>query len=130
MNPSKQCGRLLILAFKKNPASSRPISTSAAVLDKSNEKGFFGSFFERKIETQQSAHSTKFASAKEEIIELQTHNVKPDSIDKYLNAHKNLVDYINANKTDLHCEALGNFRVFVGDEDQVKNYGSDVRCYH
>ena len=28
------------------------------------------------------------------------------------------VEYINSNKDSLHCEALGNFRVFVGDEDQ------------
>lgn len=52
----------------------------------------------RQVEPQQTSHSSKFASAKEEIIELQTHNVKPDSIDKYLKAHKNLVDYINSNK--------------------------------
>ena len=37
---------------------------------------------------------------------------------KYVNAHKELVEYINANKERLHCEAVGNFVVFVGDEDQ------------
>jgi hypothetical protein len=121
MSPLKQCGRLVALATSKPCGpTSRTLSTSASVLDSGDSKGFFGSFFERKVETQQSSLKTKFASAKEEIIELQTHNVKPDSIEKYLQAHKNLVDYINANKNDLHCEALGNFRVFVGDEDQVR----------
>lgn len=37
---------------------------------------------------------------------------------KYVSAHKELVEYINANKERLHCEAVGNFVVFVGDEDQ------------
>ena len=54
------------------------------------EKGFLGSFFERKVETQQQAHSDKFAK-KERITEIQSHNVKPDSIDKYLKAQENLI---------------------------------------
>ena len=58
------------------------------------------------------------APRRDQIIEVQTHNVKPDSVDKYVSAHKALVEYINANKETLHCEALGNFVVFVGDEDQ------------
>ena len=37
---------------------------------------------------------------------------------KYVTAHKELVEYINANKERLYCEAVGNFVVFVGDEDQ------------
>ena len=57
-------------------------------------------------------------SRRDQIIEVQTHNVKPDSVDKYIGAHKALVEYINANKERLHCEAVGNFVVFVGDEDQ------------
>merc|ERR1712123_465893 len=54
------------------------------------EKGFLGSFFERKVETQQQAHSDKFAK-KERITEIQSHNVKPDSIDKYLKAQDKFV---------------------------------------
>ena len=54
------------------------------------EKGFLGSFFERKVEVQQQAHSDKFAK-KERITEIQSHNVKPDSIDKYLKAQENLI---------------------------------------
>ena len=45
--------------------------------------GFFGSFFERKVEQQQQSHSNQFAR-KERIIEVHSHCVKPDSIDKYL----------------------------------------------
>jgi len=64
--------------------------------------GFFGSFFDRKVATQDTPHSAKFASAKEEIIELQTHNVRPDAKDKYLDAHKRLVDYFNERSELLH----------------------------
>lgn len=48
-----------------------------------NKTGFFSTFFDKKIEVQDSAHSTKFSN-KETILELQTHNVKPDSLDRYL----------------------------------------------
>ena len=57
------------------------------------EKGFLSSFFERKVEVQQQAHSDKFAK-KERISEIQSHNVKPDSIDKYLKAQENLIGNI------------------------------------
>ena len=42
------------------------------------------------MEVQQQAHSDKFAK-KERITEIQSHNVKPDSIDKYLKAQENLI---------------------------------------
>ena len=54
------------------------------------EKGFLSSFFERKVELQQQAHSDKFAK-KERISEIASHNVKPDSIDKYLKTQENLI---------------------------------------
>ena len=63
--------------------TTRALTTTTNTLADGKEKGgFFGNFFDRKIETQESSHSAKFASAKEEIIELQTHNVKPDSLEK------------------------------------------------
>ena len=63
----------------RSSISARHLQTSAALAD----KGFFGGFFERKVEQQQKSHSDQFAK-KERIIEIHSHSVKPDSIDKYL----------------------------------------------
>ena len=60
-------------------SSVRQIQSSSSLQD----KGFLGGFFERKVETQQKSHSNQFAK-KERIIEIHSHSVKPDSIDKYL----------------------------------------------
>ncbi len=98
--------------------SSNGICTSAAVQSKGKEDSFFGSFFERKIEAQKASHQDRLASTKEEIIEVQTHNVKPDSRLEYVQAHKELVAYLGDKEKNLHCESLGSFRIFVGDEDQ------------
>ena len=86
--------------------------------DGGRKEGFFGNFFDRpSVEAQKTAHSTKLA-ARDEVLELQTHNVRPDCQVQYLAAHKNLSAYVTANQEDLHCQALGHFRVLVGDEDQ------------
>ena len=69
----------------------------------------------------------------ERIIEIQTHNVRPDSIDAYITAHKNVVSFINLNQAgqgqgglDLNCVSLGNFNVIVGfDTDQYIH----IWCY-
>lgn len=82
------------------------------------EKGFFGSFFEQKVEIQQTAHSEKLSAAKEMLIEVQTHNVRPDCLAKYLSAHKTLVDFFDSHKSDLNTLSVGNFSVSVGDQDQ------------
>jgi len=55
------------------------------------------------------------------MIEFQTHNVKPDCLDKYLSAHQRLCEFIKANENEglnLHCTCVGNFTVFVGLQDQ------------
>jgi len=80
-------------------------------------KGFFGGFFERKVEQQQKSHSDQFAK-KERIIEIHSHSVKPDSIDKYLRNQETFQGFVNANKDVLHGECLGNFSVLIGDQDQ------------
>ena len=51
--------------------AARGLSTSSRSL----EKGFLSSFFERKVEVQQGAHSEKLAK-KERISEISTHNVR------------------------------------------------------
>jgi len=91
----------------------RGLASSSTRLD----KGFLSSFFERKVEQQQQPLSDKFAK-KERVSEITTHNVRPDSIDKYLNTYERLIDFINSEKDVLHGESLGNFKVLIGDQDQ------------
>merc|ERR1712004_855266 len=93
--------------------AARGLATSSRSL----EKGFLSSFFERKVEVQQGAHSNKLAK-KERISEIATHNVRPDSVDKYLKTQANLIGFINSQKDVLHGECLGNFNGLVGDQDQ------------
>ena len=67
------------------------------------------------------------------IIEIQTHNVRPDSIQAYVEAHRNLVSFINSNQEassgsdlQLNCVSWGNFNVIVGfDVDQFLH----IWCY-
>lgn len=92
---------------------SRHLQTSSP----QHNSGFFGSFFERKVEQQQQSHSNQFAR-KERIIEVHSHSVKPDSIDKYLKNQETFQGFVNANKDVLHGECLGNFSVLIGDQDQ------------
>ena len=54
-------------------------------------------------------------------MEVQTHNVKADSINKYAEAHKKLCQFFDEHRqTGLHlgCLCVGNFNVFVGQQDQ------------
>jgi len=115
MNVSKRLIPLTSNLFK------RSLSTSATNYQDA-PKGFFGSLFApEKIEVQSSSHSAKLSAKDESMIELQTHNVKPDSLDKYMVAHERLCEYIKANENEglnLHCQCYGNFTVFVGDQDQ------------
>ena len=100
----------------------RPLSTTSSSLS-DGSGGLFASFFgeSKPIEAQKSSHSQKLSSKDESMMEMQTHNVKPDSIDKYLKAHQLLCEFIKANENEglnLHCQCYGNFTVFVGDQDQ------------
>lgn len=87
----------------------------------SSSTGFFSSFFEpRQIQVQDGSHSQRL-SAKEEIVELQTHNVKSDCLNKYTDAHKRLCQFFDEHRTSglhLGCLCVGNFNVFVGQQDQ------------
>jgi len=98
----------------RSGGSIRKLQTSSAL---QADKGFFGGFFERKVEQQQKSHSDQFAK-KERIIEIHSHSVKPDSIDKYLKNQETFQGFVNANKDVLHGECLGNFSVLIGDQDQ------------
>lgn len=94
--------------------SVRQLQTSATG---QAEKSFLASFFEKKVEVQSSTHSDKL-SDKDQICELNTHNVKPDCLDKYLKTTENLIGFVNSNSSVLHGQSLGNFSVIVGDQDQ------------
>merc|ERR1711936_1127871 len=95
----------------------RPATRQLQTATSLHNSGFFGSFFERKVEQQQQSHSNQFAR-KERIIEIHSHSVKPDSIDKYLKNQETFQGFVNANKDVLHGECLGNFSVLIGDQDQ------------
>ena len=88
-------GSVIKLSSMLRPVTSvRQLQTTAVAQE---SKGFFGGFFERKVEQQQKSHSDQFAK-KERIIEIHSHSVKPDSIDKYL---RNQETFQGADKTYL-----------------------------
>ena len=94
------------------------LSTSSPL---NESEGFFSSIFgKQKIEHQSSSHKQSLSGHKD-LIELQTHNVKPDSVEKYLEAHKKMCQFFEANESEgvqLNCICVGNFNVFVGEQDQ------------
>ncbi|XP_046980273.1 protein NipSnap [Schistocerca americana] len=96
------------------PLTSRLISTSGTHQD-SNES-WFSKLLVRKIEPTKESHS-RLLSDKEVIYELQTHNMRPDSVDSYLKNYKENVDLIQSR--NLSCELVGSWTVTVGDLDQA-----------
>ncbi len=76
MNPASGISR----GFQSLSSSLRSAAEDKAEKEKG---GFFGSFFEKRPEPapQTAPHSAQF-SKRDQIIEVQTHNVKPDSVDK------------------------------------------------
>jgi len=105
------------------------LSTSSSSRQESG--GFFNSIFGgEKVELQHAPHKEALTST-ERIIEIQTHNVRPDLTDEYVRAHQNVVSFINSNQKgkgglELNCASLGNFNVIVGfDTDQYLH----IWCY-
>lgn len=72
----------------------------------------------RKIEPTKESHS-RMLSDKEVIYALHTHNIRPDSIDKYLANYEENVNLVHFKKSDLNCELAGSWTVEVGDLDQA-----------
>ena len=101
----------------------RNLSTASAGpgLGGNKAQGVLSSFFEpRQIQLQDASHFRRL-SAKEEIVELQVHNVKSDCIDKYVESHRKLCQFFFEHRQDglhLGCLSVGNFNVFVGQQDQ------------
>jgi hypothetical protein len=107
-----------VVKFMKIPSlwnlSSRTLSTSTSLL---NESSWFSKLLVRKIEPTKEAHS-RMLSDKEIIYALHTHNIRPDSVGKYLENYQKTVKIINSKKDDLCCELIASWSVQVGDMDQ------------
>ena len=115
MNVSKR----LLFPLSSSILRRSALSTSSSLNEK---EGFLSSIFGnvKPIEHQSGSHKNTL-SGHNDLLELQTHNVKPDSVHKYIEAHKRMCQFFQANETEgmqLHCICLGNFNVFVGDQDQ------------
>ncbi|XP_051160999.1 protein NipSnap [Leptopilina boulardi] len=95
---------------------SRFVTSSPAQQDIS--EGWLRKLLVRKIEPTKESHS-RMLSDKEVIYALHTHNIRPDSIDKYLSNYQENVNLIHSKKSELHCELVGSWTVEVGDLDQA-----------
>uniref|UniRef100_A0A336LQI5 CSON010948 protein n=1 Tax=Culicoides sonorensis TaxID=179676 RepID=A0A336LQI5_CULSO len=95
-------------------SSFRAFSTSATANDKDS---WLSKVFVRKIEPTKESHSRQL-SDKEIIYELHTHNIRSDSMDKYLKNYKQTVDFIRSREDELKIELVGSWTVTVGDIDQ------------
>lgn len=94
----------------------RNVSTSSKLCDSS--EGWFSKLSVRRIEPTKEPHS-RMLSDKEVIYELQTHNIRPDSTNKYLKNYSESVNLIHSKQSDLNCELVGSWTVHVGDLDQA-----------
>lgn len=81
-------------------------------------EGWLRKLLVRKIEPTKESHS-RMLSDKEVIYALHTHNIRPDSIDKYLSNYQENVNLIHSKKSELNCELVGSWTVEVGDLDQA-----------
>lgn len=72
----------------------------------------------RRIKATKESHS-RLLSDKDVIYALETHNVRPDSVDKYLINYEENVNLIQSREPKISCELVGSWMVEVGDLDQV-----------
>ncbi|XP_058800906.1 protein NipSnap isoform X2 [Phymastichus coffea] len=101
----------------------RQISGSSA---RQQDEGWLSKLLVRKIEPTKEPHS-RMLSDKQIIYALHTHNIRPDSRDKYLRNYVHNVEYLHSKKQDLNLELVGSWTVEVGDLDQALHlwsYGS------
>ncbi|XP_012257624.1 protein NipSnap isoform X2 [Athalia rosae] len=112
--------RALQSAFAK---TNLPTLTSSRFVARSSERqdsneGWLSKLSVRKIEPTKESHS-RMLSDKEIIYALNTHNIRPDSMDKYLVNYEEYVNLIHSKKSDLQCDLIGSWIVEVGDMDQA-----------
>ncbi|OXU28281.1 hypothetical protein TSAR_009495 [Trichomalopsis sarcophagae] len=96
--------------------TTRRLTKSAECQDIS--EGWFSKLLVRKIEPTKESHS-RMLSDKQVIYALHTHNIRPDSYDKYLANYAENVNHIHSQKQDLNLELVGSWTVEVGDLDQA-----------
>jgi hypothetical protein len=101
--------------------TARALTTTSVQLssDEKPSKSWLNKLLSRKItksEASKEAHSSML-SDKEVVYALHTHNVRADSVDKYLKNYKNTVEMIQSKK-EISCELVGSWQVQVGDADQ------------
>ncbi|XP_023725703.1 protein NipSnap isoform X2 [Cryptotermes secundus] len=94
--------------------TQRFLSSTSSVQD-SNE-GWLSKLLVRRIEPTKESHS-RLLSDKEIIYELQTHNVRADSSEKYLENYQQSIQLIDAHK--LNYELVASWTVELGDLDQA-----------
>ncbi|KAL7019546.1 hypothetical protein ACKWTF_011151 [Chironomus riparius] len=106
--------------FIRNPLilnQSRNVYTSASM---SQANSWFKKIMSQNIspmEASKESHS-RMLSDKEIVYALHTHNVRPDSTQKYLENYTKTVQLIESKK-DLGCDLVGSWSVQVGDLDQM-----------
>jgi hypothetical protein len=106
--------------FIRNPLilnQSRNVYTSASM---SQANSWFKKITSQNIspmEASKESHS-RMLSDKEIVYALHTHNVRPDSTQKYLENYTKTVQLIESKK-DLGCDLVGSWSVQVGDLDQM-----------
>jgi len=96
-------------------AGTRALSVSAARFEGPSQEGFLSKLFVRKIEPTKESHST-LLSDKEVIYEMQTHQVKPAYLDKYVDNYEKTVNIAHHLKAG---ELMASWVVAIGDQDQV-----------
>jgi hypothetical protein len=79
------------------------------------QEGFLSKLFVRKIEPTKESHSSLLGE-KEVIFEMQTHQVKPAFIDKYIDNYAKTVKVAHDLKAG---ELMASWTVAIGDQDQV-----------
>uniref|UniRef100_T1J6G8 NIPSNAP domain-containing protein n=1 Tax=Strigamia maritima TaxID=126957 RepID=T1J6G8_STRMM len=82
-----------------------------------DKEGWFTKLLVPKKEPFKESHS-RMLSDKETIYQLQTHNVKPDSMAEYIKNYENFVKLANQ-RNDLDADLMGSWLVDVGDQDQA-----------
>uniref|UniRef100_A0A8D8AFP5 Protein NipSnap n=2 Tax=Culex pipiens TaxID=7175 RepID=A0A8D8AFP5_CULPI len=94
----------------------RNLATTSALARDGSSESWLSKLLVRKIEPTKESHS-RMLSDKEIIYELHTHNIRPDSVGKYLENYKKSVEIVSSKK-DLTIELIGSWSVDVGDLDQ------------
>ncbi|KAL7286350.1 hypothetical protein TKK_0019307 [Trichogramma kaykai] len=100
---------------QQNSSQIRCLTKSADRQDISDS--WFSKLLVRKIEPTKESHS-RMLSDKQIVYALHTHNIRPDSYDKYLANYSANVQHILA-KPELNMELVGSWTVEVGDMDQA-----------